>query len=104
MKETENRTQKKVITGEDILHVVQLARIDMEENELEKYTQEMERILGYVNKLQELNTDGVDATFFTYPLFNVFREDEPRESMNPDEVLANAPHRQDNYFRMPPII
>ena len=92
------------ITKEQVEHVARLARLDLSETEKDVMTQQLDRILGYADKLNELDTSGVEPTSHVIPMVNVMREDELRPSLSPDDALANAPDREDAFFRVPRII
>ncbi|MCL5036278.1 MAG: Asp-tRNA(Asn)/Glu-tRNA(Gln) amidotransferase subunit GatC [Chloroflexi bacterium] len=94
----------KKITEEQVAGVAHLARLELEPEELAVYTEKLGGILEYVDKLQELDTEGIEATFQVVPMSNVFREDESRPGLSVDEVLQNAPERSGDYFKMPPIL
>ena len=65
---------------------------------------ELDGILSYIDKLRALDTTGVPPTSHAVPMTNVMREDEPRPSLSQDEMLANAPERSGEFFRVPKII
>lgn len=92
------------ISREDVQHVARLARLELSEAELERMRVEMSNILAYMDKLRSLDTRGVEPTSHAVPLRNVMREDEPRPSLPRDEMLANAPDRAGDFFRVPRII
>ena len=92
------------ISREDVQHVARLARLELSEVELERMRVEMSNILAYMDKLRSLDTRGVEPTSHAVPLRNVMREDEPRPSLPRDEMLANAPDRAGDFFRVPRII
>ncbi|MFA0753658.1 MAG: hypothetical protein IMHGJWDQ_001437, partial [Candidatus Fervidibacter sp.] len=92
------------LSREEVLHVALLARLELDEAEIERYTWELNRILEHIEKLKELDTEGVEPTSHAVPLFNVFRPDEPREPMPREEVLMNAPDAVDGYFRVPRVV
>ena len=92
------------ITPEDVRHVARLARLELSEAELERMRAEMDAILAYMDKLRSLDTTGVEPTSHAVPLRNVMRDDEPRPSFPRDDMLANAPDRAGNFFRVPRII
>ncbi len=92
------------ITREDVEHVARLARLRFQEHEMEQMTKELGSILKYMDQLREVDTTGVEPTTHAIELFNVFREDEVRPSMDVEEVLANAPSRKGDTFRVPKII
>ena len=66
--------------------------------------QQLDRILGYIAKLNELDTEGVPPTSHAIRMVNVMRDDEVRPSLPPEEMLANAPERAGEFFRVPRII
>jgi len=92
------------ISREDVLHVARLARLALSDEEVERMRQELDGILGYIDKLRALNTEGVEPTSHAVPLTNVMRDDEPQPSYPRDEMLANAPDRAGELFRVPRII
>jgi aspartyl-tRNA(Asn)/glutamyl-tRNA(Gln) amidotransferase subunit C len=92
------------ISREDVQHVARLARLELSEAELERMRVEMDAILTYMDKLRSLDTAGVEPTSHAVPLHNVLRDDEPRPSASRDDMLANAPDRAGDFFRVPRII
>ncbi len=92
------------LTREEVLHVAELARLSLSPEEIELFTGQLNEILEYVEKLQELDTSGVGPLAHVIPLCNVFREDQARESLPLDAVLENAPAREDGNFLVPRII
>ena len=92
------------LTREEVLHVAELARLSLSPEEIELFTVQLNEILEYVEKLQELDTSGVAPLAHVIPLFNVFREDQVRASLSLDAVLENAPAREDGNFLVPRVI
>ena len=92
------------ITRREVEQVARLARLELTEDEKETMTRQLDRILGYVAKLNELDTSQVEPTSHVIPMVNVMREDEPRASLSPNDALANAPDRAEAFFRVPRII
>jgi aspartyl-tRNA(Asn)/glutamyl-tRNA(Gln) amidotransferase subunit C len=92
------------LTREEVLHVAELARLSLSPEEIELFTGQLNQILEYVEKLQELDTSGVAPMAHVVPLFNVFREDLVWESLPLDAALENAPAREDGNFLVPRII
>jgi aspartyl-tRNA(Asn)/glutamyl-tRNA(Gln) amidotransferase subunit C len=92
------------ISREDVEHVARLARLELSEVELERMRVEMSNILAYMDKLRSLDTGGVEPTSHAVPLRNVMREDEACPSLPREEMLANAPDRAGDFFRVPRII
>jgi aspartyl-tRNA(Asn)/glutamyl-tRNA(Gln) amidotransferase subunit C len=92
------------ITMQDVEHVAGLARLELTPEEKEKFTGQLNAILKYMDKLNELNTDGVEPTSHVLPLVNVMREDEPRPSWPIEQVLKNAPDEEDGQFKVPAVL
>ncbi|MCX7599327.1 MAG: Asp-tRNA(Asn)/Glu-tRNA(Gln) amidotransferase subunit GatC [Armatimonadetes bacterium] len=93
-----------LITREEVLHVANLARLALTEDEVNRLQYELGRILEYFQQLQELDTSGVPITSHVLPMVNVFRQDAPGESLPQEDVLANAPDQVEGFFRVPRII
>ncbi|MDB4867247.1 MAG: gatC [Cohnella sp.] len=91
------------ITVKDVEHVANLARLDLSEQETEQFTGQLNAILQYADKLNELETTGVEPTSHVLPLFNVMRDDEVHVSLSIEEVLANAPEEEDGQFKVPAV-
>lgn len=92
------------ITAEAIDHIADLARLRFDGAEKEKLASELEKILAYADKLNELDTSGVEPMKHVVSIRNVFREDEVRESMDRSVLLENAPSHEDGYFKVPKAI
>lgn len=92
------------ITREQVEYVARLARLEMSEEEKETFTRQFDSILSYMDKLNQLDTEGIEPTSHVLPLSNVFREDEVKPSLPRDEALANAPDPKDGFFRVPRVI
>ena len=92
------------ITKEEVRHVAKLARLEQSEAEEERMTGQMNQILGYMDKLNELDTAGVAATTHAIQLQNVFRPDEVVPSLDRLESLANAPETDGVNFVVPKVI
>jgi aspartyl-tRNA(Asn)/glutamyl-tRNA(Gln) amidotransferase subunit C len=92
------------ITTQEVDHVARLARLALSDEEKERMRRELDGILSYIDKLRALDTEGVPPTSHAVPLTNVMREDEPAPSLPQDEMLANAPDRSGEFFRVPRII
>ena len=92
------------ITLAEVERVARLARLDLSEPEMERMRSQLDAILTYIDKLRQLNTGGVEPTSHAIPMVNVMREDEVRPSLPADEMLANAPEREADFFRVPKII
>ena len=92
------------LTPEDVQHIALLARVGLTPEELERYRSQLSDILEHFQVLQEIDTEGIPPTGHSVPLESVMREDEPRPSSPKEEVLANAPHRQEDYFRVRAVL
>jgi aspartyl-tRNA(Asn)/glutamyl-tRNA(Gln) amidotransferase subunit C len=89
------------ITRDDVLHVAELARLALTEEEIERLGEQLNAILEAVGKVSELDLADVPPTSHPLELANVWAEDEPRPSLPIDEALANAPEREAGFFRVP---
>ena len=85
-------------------HVAELAQLSLSDQEKELYRQQLSSILEYAQRLQQLDTSDVPPTATILPLQNVMREDQIQPSLPQSDVLANAPHTQDGYFRVPVVL
>jgi aspartyl-tRNA(Asn)/glutamyl-tRNA(Gln) amidotransferase subunit C len=92
------------LTREEVLHVADLARLSLEPAEIELFTRQLNDILAYVQKLQELDTEGVAPLAHVIPVFNVFREDVIRDGLERESALDNAPAREEGSFLVPRVI
>ncbi len=92
------------ITMKEVEHVARLARLELTNEEKERMRAQLDSILSYIDKLNELDTSAVEPTSHVLPMMNVFRDDEVRPSLSQEEALANAPDRQDLFFRVPRIL
>lgn len=92
------------ITVADVEHVARLARLELSEEEKSLFAGQMDAILGYVDKLKELQTDDILPTSHAVPMENAFREDLTRPSIGIEKALANAPDHADSFYRVPKVI
>lgn len=92
------------ITVAEVEHVARLARLELGQEEKELFAGQMGAILGYVDKLKELNTDGITPTSHAVPVENAFRVDEARPSIGIEKALSNAPDRAGSFYRVPKVI
>jgi aspartyl-tRNA(Asn)/glutamyl-tRNA(Gln) amidotransferase subunit C len=89
------------ITRDEVLHVANLARLELTDDELERLGAQLNSILEAVSKVAELDLAGIEPTAHPLDVVNVWAEDEPRVSLTVDEALANAPDREQDFFRVP---
>jgi len=92
------------ITREEVKHVAVLARMALKDEELDQLTGQMDQILGYVEKLNELDTEGIVPTSHAVPVENAFREDVVKPSIGIEKALQNAPDPANDCFRVPKVI
>jgi aspartyl-tRNA(Asn)/glutamyl-tRNA(Gln) amidotransferase subunit C len=90
------------ITRDEVLHVAQLARLELTDDEIGRFQQQLSAILGAVSKVSELDLRGVPPTAHPLEISNAWADDEPRPCLTLDEVFVNAPDRDGDLFRVPP--
>ncbi len=92
------------VKKEDILHVAALARLELEKDEVELLTGDMNKILDYIDRLKELNTDNIEPTSHAMYVGNAFREDLLKRDFTIEDAMANAPDSENNGFKVPKVI
>jgi len=92
------------VTIKDVEHVAKLARLEFTEEEKKMFTRQLNQILEYMEKLNELDTTNVEPLSHVIDLSNVFREDRVRPSYPVEEVLKNAPAKTEKFFKVPKVI
>lgn len=92
------------IDQQQVRKVAKLSRLDLSDAEVEEFTVQLRAILGYVEKMNELDTENVEPLAHCLPVHNVFREDVVKESLGAEKVLANAPQHDGEFFRVPKIL
>jgi aspartyl-tRNA(Asn)/glutamyl-tRNA(Gln) amidotransferase subunit C len=90
-----------MIDREQVLHVAKLARLKLTDDEVEKMTGELSKILEHVEQMEALDLEGVEPTSHVVALENVLRKDVPRESLPRERALEQAPDATDDGFRVP---
>jgi aspartyl-tRNA(Asn)/glutamyl-tRNA(Gln) amidotransferase subunit C len=90
------------ITRDEVLHVARLARLALTDEEVERLGGQLNAILEAVGKVAELDLTDVEPTSHPLDLENVWSEDEPRPSFSAEEIFANAPDRESDFFKVPP--
>jgi aspartyl-tRNA(Asn)/glutamyl-tRNA(Gln) amidotransferase subunit C len=91
-------------TEMNVRYVAHLARLDLTPEEEQKYGAQLSQVLGYIEKLNELDVTNVEPTAHAVPLVNVTRPDEPRPSLSNEEALRNAPAKANGLFVVPGIL
>jgi aspartyl-tRNA(Asn)/glutamyl-tRNA(Gln) amidotransferase subunit C len=97
-------TDSHKLSIDDVRHVAKLARLSLDDARLAKLTGELESILGYIDKLAEVDTSNVEPMAHALPVHNVFREDVPQPGLPLDKVLGNAPESDGPFFKVPKVI
>ncbi len=88
------------ITRDDVKHIAKLARIELKAEELEKFRSDLNKVLGYVEVLKTVDTEGVEPLATVTGLENVWREDEAEESEVQEEIVKNAPERKGKFIKV----
>ena len=88
----------------DVRYTAQLARLHLSEEEIAKFQTQISQVLAYVEKLEQVDVSGVEPTAHANAIFNVFREDAPRDWFTAQDVLANAPRTANQLFIVPKVI
>lgn len=92
------------ITDEVVDHIAHLARLEFEGDKKVTIKEDMERILSFMEKLQELDTENVEPLIFMSDEVNVLREDVAVDSLTQEQALSNAPKKDSDYFRIPKVL
>ena len=93
-----------MISEAQVEHVAQLARLALSDEEKQRLTEQLNAILTYMEKLNEVPTAGVEPTAHVLELVNVFRDDMVRQTLSADAALANAPETAQHFFVVPRIV
>ena len=88
----------------DVAYVARLARINLTEEEAKTFQKQLDDVLKYVEKLGELDVTGIDIAAHALPVFNVFREDAPRDWFTAEQALSNAPRQANGLFVVPKVV
>jgi aspartyl-tRNA(Asn)/glutamyl-tRNA(Gln) amidotransferase subunit C len=94
----------KRISSDEVKKVAQLARLELNENEINQHAEQLEKILEYIKQLEKINTEDVPCTTRAIEVVNVLRKDEKRNYENSDQILDLAPSRENKFFKVPKII
>ena len=92
------------ISKEEVRKVAHLARLELNEDEINNHAEQLEKILEYIKQLEKIDTDDVPSTTRAIEVINVFRKDEKKRSDCTEELLELGPAREDTYFKVPKII
>jgi len=94
----------KRLSEEEVRKVAKLSRLDLTETQIAEFTNQLCDILDHVAKINELDTEGVEPLAHCLPVSNCFRQDAVKESLGTEKVLANAPQRDGQFFKVPKIL
>ena len=92
------------ITNDEVKKVARLARLELNEDEINSHAKQLEKILEYIKQLEKIDTDDVLCTTRAIEVINVFRKDEKKNFDGTEELLKLGPSKEDNYFKVPKII
>lgn len=92
------------IDESQVRHIAKLARLDLSDDEVRRFAGQLGDILTYVEKLREVDTEGVEPMAHAMPITDVFRSDEPRTGLTQDHALQNAPAREQGFFKVPAVL
>ena len=94
----------KRISSNEVKKVAQLARLELNESEIQKHAEQLENILGYIKQLEKIDTENIPCTTRAIEVVNVLRKDEKKDYENSEELLDLAPSRENKFFKVPKII
>ena len=94
----------KRISSDEVKKVAQLARLELNDNEIQQHAEQLEKILGYIKQLEKINTEDIPCTTRAIEVVNVLRKDEQKDYENSEELLNLAPSRENKFFKVPKII
>lgn len=92
------------VTRKEVEHIAELARLHLTEQEIDEYTLQLNNILEYVDKLNELNTENIKPLSHPIEGVNIFRDDKVKSSVKREDALKNAPSKDDEFFKVPKVI
>jgi aspartyl-tRNA(Asn)/glutamyl-tRNA(Gln) amidotransferase subunit C len=92
------------LTPEQVRHIARLARLGLTDADVEKFSHQLSEILDYFDRLKAVNTDDVPPTAYPLDLHNIMRDDQPLPASETEDILANAPLREGDYFRVRAIL
>ncbi len=92
------------LTPEEVTHIARLARVGLSQDEMSRFQDQLSQILDYFQRLQEADTENIPPTAHTLAMHNIMRDDEPRPSFDKEDILANAPQREGDLFRVRAVL
>ena len=94
----------KRISSDEVKKVANLARLELNESEIQQHSEQLEKILDYIKQLEKINTENIPCTTRAIEVVNVLRKDEKKDYENSEELLDLAPSRENKFFKVPKII
>ena len=94
----------KRISSDEVKKVAKLARLELNESEIQQHAEQLEKILDYIKQLEKINTENIACTTRAIEVVNVLRKDEKKDYENSEELLDLAPSRENKFFKVPKII
>lgn len=92
------------VSKEEILHIAKLANLNLNDEEVEKYKDNLQEILNFANVVNNANVEGLKETIGANDAYNVFRKDEIVQNSSQEELLQNAPEKQEGMFKIPKVL
>jgi aspartyl-tRNA(Asn)/glutamyl-tRNA(Gln) amidotransferase subunit C len=92
------------LSGDQVRWVAHLARLEISEAEVAMFTEQLSKVVDYIEQLKEVDTEGVEPMAHALPINNVFRDDELTESLPVGDALANAPERKGDFYSVPAVL
>ncbi len=92
------------LSREEVLHIARLARLGLTESEVDRLSEQLSNLLEHFEALQQVDTTDVPPTAQSIPLQNVTKDDEVADSLPPSQILANAPRKEGEYFRVKAVL
>ncbi|MFN8673248.1 MAG: Asp-tRNA(Asn)/Glu-tRNA(Gln) amidotransferase subunit GatC [Candidatus Sericytochromatia bacterium] len=92
-----------MITKEEVLKIAKLSKLTLKDEEIDIFSEQLNSILGYVEQLNELDTNGIEPSSSAIISSNVFREDIKKDGLDRELALSNAPQKENNMFKVPKI-
>ena len=92
------------ISKEEVKHIANLSMLNLTDEEVEKYTHDMQDIINFAETINNADTENVEETMGALEIYNVFRKDEVKPSLDRELLLQNAPEQADGMFKVPPVV
>lgn len=97
-------TEEAILSADDVRAIADLARLELSEEDVKRYQKQLSDVLGYFQKLEELDTSHIDPTSSVLPLTNVMREDKATTALSVDDAVTNAPDSNGEQFRVSAVL